>query len=237
MLSRFADMLGVRAFSQGGGDEEDEQDGVINAFRKHVTVPLVSMESAREHPCQGLADALTLRENFGSTKKLPVTLTWAPHIKPLPKAVPNSFLLTAAAAGCEVRVAHPPGFELHPKVRAEAEAYAKATGGSVTYTHDQDEALEGSRAVYAKAWGPATRAGHAPGDVAALLAVVLRLDAYAGAPCPGRQGRHLPPLPAGQAATWKWPTRCWITPPAVWWIRRRTASTSSAPSSTGSWLT
>jgi N-acetylornithine carbamoyltransferase len=132
-------------------------------------VPLVSMESAREHPCQGLADVLTLRENFGSTKKLPVTLTWAPHIKPLPKAVPNSFLLTAAAAGCEVRVAHPPGFELHPQVRAEAEAYAKATGGSVTYTHDQAEALAGSRAVYAKAWGPATRAGHAPGDVAALL--------------------------------------------------------------------
>ncbi len=169
VLSRFVDMLGVRAFSGGGGDEEDEQDSVINAFRRHATVPLVSMESAREHPCQGLADVLTLRENFGSTKKLPVTLTWAPHIKPLPKAVPNSFLLTAAAAGCEVRVAHPPGFELHPQVRAEAEAYAKATGGSVTYTHDQEEALDGSRAVYAKAWGPATRAGHAPGDVAALL--------------------------------------------------------------------
>ena len=114
VLSRFVDMLGVRAFSGGGGDEEDEQDSVINAFRRHATVPLVSMESAREHPCQGLADMLTLRENFGSTKKLPVTLTWAPHIKPLPKAVPNSFLLSAAAAGCEVRVAHPPGFDLHP---------------------------------------------------------------------------------------------------------------------------
>jgi N-acetylornithine carbamoyltransferase len=55
-------------------------------------------------------------------------------------------------------------------VRAEAEAYAKATGGSVTYTHKQEEALEGSRAVYAKAWGPATRAAFAPSDVAALLA-------------------------------------------------------------------
>jgi N-acetylornithine carbamoyltransferase len=170
VLSRFVDLLGVRTFSAGGGDEEDEVDPVINAFRRHVTVPLVSMESAREHPCQGLADALTLRETFGTTKKLPVTLTWAPHIKPLPKAVPNSFLLTAAAAGCEVRVAHPPGFELHPQVRAEAEAYAKATGGSVTYTHHQEEALAGSRAVYAKAWGPASRLGHAPGDVAALLA-------------------------------------------------------------------
>ncbi|MFY2557102.1 N-acetylornithine carbamoyltransferase, partial [Corallococcus terminator] len=124
VLSRFVDMLGVRTFSQGGGDEEDEVDPIINAFRKWATVPVVSMESAREHPCQGLADVLTLRETFGSTQKLPVTLTWAPHIKPLPKAVPNSFLLSAAAAGCEVRVAHPPGFELHPSVRAEAEAYA-----------------------------------------------------------------------------------------------------------------
>lgn len=170
VLSRFVDMLGVRTFSAGGDDEQDEEDPVISAFRRHVTVPLVSMESAREHPCQGLADVLTLRENFGSTKKLPVTLTWAPHIKPLPKAVPNSFLLTAAAAGCEVRVAHPPGFELHPAVRAEAEAYAKATGGSVTYTHDQNEALAGSRAVYAKSWGPATRSAHTAGDVSALLA-------------------------------------------------------------------
>ncbi len=169
VLSRFVDMLGVRTFSAGGGDEQDESDPVINAFRRHVTVPLVSMESAREHPCQGLADVLTLRESFGDTRRLPVTLTWAPHIKPLPKAVPNSFLLTAAAAGCEVRVAHPPGFELHPQVRAEAEAYAKATGGSITYTHQQDEALAGSRAVYAKAWGPATRGGYAPGDVAALM--------------------------------------------------------------------
>ncbi|RKH55345.1 N-acetylornithine carbamoyltransferase [Corallococcus llansteffanensis] len=170
VLSRFVDMLGIRTFSQGGGDEEDEADPVINAFRKWATVPVVSMESAREHPCQGLADALTLRETFGTTKKLPVTLTWAPHIKPLPKAVPNSFLLSAAAAGCEVRVAHPPGFDLHPAVRAEAEAYAKATGGSITYTHDQDEALVGSRAVYAKSWGPTAATANSPADVAALLA-------------------------------------------------------------------
>ncbi|MBU8899768.1 N-acetylornithine carbamoyltransferase [Corallococcus sp. H22C18031201] len=170
VLSRFVNMLGVRTFSQGGGDAEDEVDPVINAFRKWATVPVVSMESAREHPCQGLADVLTLRETFGTTRKLPVTLTWAPHIKPLPKAVPNSFLLSAAAAGCEVRVAHPPGFELHPAVRAEAEAYAKATGGSITYTHDQEEALAGSRAVYAKSWGPSAESAFTPADVATLLA-------------------------------------------------------------------
>ena len=156
VLSRFVDVLGVRAFAQGGGDEEDEADALIRAFRRWATVPVVSMESAREHPCQGLADVLTLRERFGTTKKLKVALTWAPHIKPLPKAVPHSFLLSAAAAGCEVRVAHPPGFELHPSVRAQAEHLASAAGGSVRFTHDQEGAIDGARAVCAKSWGPAT---------------------------------------------------------------------------------
>jgi N-acetylornithine carbamoyltransferase len=81
--------------------------------------------------------------------------------------VPNSFLLTAAAAGCEVRVAHPKGFELHPSILAEAQAFAAATGGSVTLTHDQEEALAGSKAVYAKAWGPATVSGLGPEAVKA----------------------------------------------------------------------
>ena len=62
-----------------------------------------------------MADLLTIEQQFGSAKGLPVTLTWAPHIKSLPKAVPNSFLLTAAALGCQLRVAHPRGFELHPE--------------------------------------------------------------------------------------------------------------------------
>ena len=106
-----------------------------------------------------------VRENFGDTRKLPVTLIWAPHIKPLPKAVPHSFLLTAAAAGCEVRIAHPPGFELHPEVLAEARLYASQSGGSVAVTHQQQAALAGSCVVYAKAWGPATK--NAPGGEAA----------------------------------------------------------------------
>ncbi len=167
VLARFVDALAVRTFAANVDDEADHADPVLNAFRSYSTVPVVSMESAREHPCQGLADLLTVREVHGATKGLPITLTWAPHIKPLPKAVPNSFLLTAAAAGCEVRVAHPKGFELHPSVVAEAEAYAKATGGKVVFTNDQDAALEGSAAVYAKAWGPATASGLGPESVKA----------------------------------------------------------------------
>jgi N-acetylornithine carbamoyltransferase len=156
VLGRYMDALAVRTFGALVDDDADALDPMMSAFRELAGVPVISMESAREHPCQGLADVLTLRENFGNTKGLPVTLTWAPHIKPLPKAVPHSFLLSAAAAGCEVRVVHPPGFDLHPSIVDEARAYAKAAGGSVSVTHDRAAAFAGSRVVYAKAWGPDT---------------------------------------------------------------------------------
>jgi N-acetylornithine carbamoyltransferase len=158
VLGRYADALAVRSFSAGASDAEDDADAVINAFRRFSTVPVVSMESAREHPCQGLADMLTVQDKFGLTKGQPVTLTWAPHVKALPKAVPNSFLLSAAAAGCEVRVAHPEGFELPASVLAEAARYAGESGGSITLTNDQQQAIRDTRVVYAKAWGPATAA-------------------------------------------------------------------------------
>jgi N-acetylornithine carbamoyltransferase len=169
VLGRYADALAVRTFGALQDDDADAADPVLNAFRQLAGVPVISMESAREHPCQGLADLLTLRENFGDIRKLPVTLTWAPHIKPLPKAVPHSFLLTAATAGCEVRVTHPAGFDLHPAVLAEAKAYAAQSGGSVTVTQDRKAALAGSRAVYAKAWGPATAQVPAEAAVASIV--------------------------------------------------------------------
>ena len=156
VMSRYVDVLAVRSFSCLTSDEDDNADAVLRSFQKYATVPVVSMESAREHPCQGLADLMTIEERFGLTKGLPVTLTWAPHIKPLPKAVPDSFLLTAAARGCDIRVAHPPGFELHEQIRAEAQALAKNAGGKISYFREQDSALTGARAIYAKAWGPAT---------------------------------------------------------------------------------
>jgi N-acetylornithine carbamoyltransferase len=168
VLSRYVDALAVRTFAALKDFDEDERDPVMNAFRRFATVPVVNMESAREHPCQGLADLLTLRERFGRTEGLRVTLTWAPHIKPLPQAVPGSFLLSAAAAGCHVTLAHPPGFALHPAVMAEAEAYAAQTGGSVSFAGDQAAAVEGSAAVYAKSWAPLAATAD-PAEQTALL--------------------------------------------------------------------
>ncbi len=159
VLSRYVDALGVRTFAANTDDEDDHADRIIRAFEEYATVPVVSMESAREHPCQGLADVMTIEEEFGTAQGVPVALTWAPHIKPLPKAVPNSFLLSAAARGCEIRVAHPPGFELHPGVIAEAQRYAAASGGTITFGHEQAAATQDARVVYAKSWGQATAAG------------------------------------------------------------------------------
>jgi N-acetylornithine carbamoyltransferase len=170
VLGRYVDALAVRTFGALQDDDADAFDPVMNAFRELAGVPVISMESAREHPCQGLADLLSVHEQFGTTEKLPVTLTWAPHIKPLPKAVPHSFLLTAAAAGCQVRVAHPPGFDLHPQVMAEAQAYAKQSGGSVTVSNDQTQAVSGSQVIYAKAWGPATQQASVDTGVARIAA-------------------------------------------------------------------
>ncbi|MCG8434866.1 MAG: N-acetylornithine carbamoyltransferase [Gammaproteobacteria bacterium] len=149
VLSRYVDMLAVRSF----GSLQDVSDQLMSKFKQLAEVPVINMESAREHPCQGLADLLTIKGKFGNTKNLPVTLTWAPHIKPLPHAVPNSFLLTAAAMGCDVRVAHPPGFDLHTQIVAQAEQYAQQSGGHISFTHDQSAALTGSQVVYAKSWG------------------------------------------------------------------------------------
>lgn len=154
VLARYVDALAVRTFAGLEDADVDERDPVMAGFREYSTVPVVNMESGREHPCQGLADVMTLRERFGDLRGLPVTLSWAPHIKPLPQAVPHSFLLSAAAAGCRVQVAHPEGYDLHPSVVAEAKALADQAGGAVVPCGDQAEALRDSVAVYAKSWAP-----------------------------------------------------------------------------------
>ena len=121
---------------------------------------MVSMESAREHPCQGLADLMTIEENFGLTSGLPVALTWAPHIKPLPKAVPNSFLSPRRRAVATFVSRIRKVSNCIRKFVREAEALAQATAAAKFPTFvEQDSALKGARAIYAKSWGPATASG------------------------------------------------------------------------------
>lgn len=152
VLGGYLDALGVRCFATGDRDT-DEADGLLRSIRHYSSVPVISMESAREHPCQGLADILTMREQLGDLAGRKICLSWAPHIKPLPLAVPHSVLLSAAACGCEITVAHPPDFELHENVLSEAQALAAESGASISFSHDQAASCADAEVVYGKSWG------------------------------------------------------------------------------------
>lgn len=167
VLSRYVDLLGVRAFARGSSYAEEDADAAIMAFKRYAGVPVISMESAREHPCQGLADLLTIDESFGQTEGIVVTLTWAPHIKPLPRAVPNSALLTAAALGCDIRIAHPPGYALSPSILEEAGQLARQSRAKISHFDNQQQALDGAHVVIAKSWGAGAE-GAAPPSAAEL---------------------------------------------------------------------
>ena len=153
VLSRYGDVICVRSFPKLKNYEDDKADPILSAFSKYTSTPLINLESAVEHPCQGLADLMTLREVFnGVTKKKKVVLSWAPHIKPLPLAVPHSFLMAAAMGGCNVVVAHPPKLDLEPELVEQARKVAKAAGGKVEVTNDQAAAFDGAEVIYAKSW-------------------------------------------------------------------------------------
>lgn len=155
VLGQLFHVLGVRSFRGDGSWSVERAEPILRRFAEHAGVPVISLEGATHHPCQGLADALTLRETFGDRHAgLPVALTWAPHPRALPAAVPHTALLQMALAGCDIAVAHPPGFELDAVIVAEATAAAEARGGGVRVTHDQADALRGRRVVYVKSWGP-----------------------------------------------------------------------------------
>lgn len=156
VLSRYVDALGVRTFATLSDYRADHDDAAFRAVVAASDVPVINLESARWHPCQALADAAALVDRLdGGVRGKKIVLSWAPHPKALPQAVPNSALLMAARLGMEVVVARPEGFGLASDVMELARETASRTGGSVTESADQEVALEGARAVYAKAWAGA----------------------------------------------------------------------------------
>jgi N-acetylornithine carbamoyltransferase len=149
VLSRYVDAICVRSFPGLKSYDEDMSDPVITSFRKHATVPVINMESALWHPCQGMADALTLQEKLGKLKGKKVTLTWAYHPKALPMAVGNSFAAIVSQLGADLTIAHPPEFALEKTL---LDALPRAP----RIVHSKEEGLAGARAVYAKSWGGPT---------------------------------------------------------------------------------
>jgi N-acetylornithine carbamoyltransferase len=164
VLERYVSAIGVRTFAALEDWETERTDPVLNAFARYATVPIINLESAMHHPCQSMADMMTIREHLGTEKKK-VLLTWAWHPKQLPMAVPNSFALAAAQFGHDLRIAHPKGYELDDELLQEIESQAAANGGSVEFTNDADEAFEGIEIVYAKSFGSKNFYGNSDGDI------------------------------------------------------------------------
>lgn len=140
VLAQYCDILGLRSFPSLTDRAKDDAETVMLSFKRYAPVPLVSLESATLHPLQSLADLITLREHQ-PIHKPKVVLTWAPHLKPLPQAVANSFAQFTLAAGYDLTIAHPPGYELNPVFTQGAHI-----------THDQQEALQDADFVYVKNW-------------------------------------------------------------------------------------
>jgi N-acetylornithine carbamoyltransferase len=153
VLGRYADAVSVRSFPRGTDWGETRKDAVIRNFARYCDKPVINMESSRRHPCQGLADAFTMREHLGETRGKRFVLSWAWHPKALPTAVPASAAIAAAQLGMEVVIARPDGYDLDPDDMAAIGTLAAARGGSVRVTDDLDGALRGAHAVYPKSWG------------------------------------------------------------------------------------
>jgi N-acetylornithine carbamoyltransferase len=165
VLGRYCAAIGVRTFAALKNWEEECADPILNAFARYSEVPIINLESAMHHPCQAMADMMTIREKLGEGRKK-VLLTWAWHPKPLPMAVPNSFALATAQMGHDLVIAHPSGYELDDELMDTVRQKAIAEGGSVTISHEVDKAFEGAEVVYAKSWGSKTFYGAPEKDIA-----------------------------------------------------------------------
>lgn len=140
VMGNYCDIIGVRAFAQFENKEDDYQEKILNQFIQYSGKPVFSMEAATGHPLQAFADLITIEE-YKKTERPKVVMTWAPHPKALPQAVPNSFADFMNEADVDFVITHPKGYELDPKF---------VRGAKIEY--DQDKALEGADFVYAKNW-------------------------------------------------------------------------------------
>ncbi len=152
ILGQYFDILCIRTFPGLKNREDDYSEMYINQFIKYAGVPVISLESATLHPLQSFTDIITIQESWNKTnvtRKPKIVLSWAPHIKPLPQCVSNSFAQWVNAWGeADFVITHPEGYEL-------AEKFTKGA----TISHNQDAALEGADFVYVKNWSTYTDYG------------------------------------------------------------------------------
>ena len=140
VMASYCDIIGIRSFAGLSDREYDYNETVLKQFIEFGGKPVISLESATVHPCQAFADLITIEEHKRSPRPK-VVMTWAPHPKALPQAVPNSFAEWMNAADVDFVITHPEGYELDPRF-----------AGNAKVEYDQMKALEGADFVYAKNW-------------------------------------------------------------------------------------
>lgn len=140
VMASYCDLIGVRSFAQLKDKAEDYEERVIEQFIRYSGRPVFSMEAATRHPLQSFADLITIEEHK-TTERPKIVMTWAPHPKALPQAVPNSFAEWINATDYEFVITHPEGYELDPKFVGRAKV-----------EYDQRKAFEGADFIYAKNW-------------------------------------------------------------------------------------
>ncbi len=140
VIGKYCDVIGVRAFAKFENKEADYSERILSQFVEYAGVPVVSMEGATRHPLQSYADLVTIEE-YKKAERPKVVLTWAPHPRALPQAVPNSFVEWMRETDYELVVTHPKGYELAPEFM-----------GDVKVEYDQKKAFEGADFIYAKNW-------------------------------------------------------------------------------------
>ncbi len=152
VLSHYVDALAIRPVQSGRSWEIDRRDERIRTWARHATVPVINMESALGHPLQTLADLLTLQELLGKLRGQRLAVVWVHSPQPATAAVVHSLLHGALRQGMEVRLAHPPGFDLDGEVLARARELAQGAGGSLVPCSSMAEAVAGAQVVYARSW-------------------------------------------------------------------------------------
>jgi N-succinyl-L-ornithine transcarbamylase len=140
VIGTYCDVIGVRAFARFESKEDDYREKILQQFIDFAGVPIISMEAATRHPLQSFADLITIEE-FKTKPRPKVVLTWAPHPKALPQAVPNSFVEWMRQTDYELVVTHPEGYELAPDFM-----------GGLKVEYDQNKAFAGADFIYAKNW-------------------------------------------------------------------------------------
>ena len=141
VMGSYCDIIGVRSFAGLTNREFDYAETIVNQFVRYSGRPVVAMETATVHPLQAFADLITIEEHRPANIRPKVVLTWAPHCRALPQAVPNSFAQWMNAADVEFVVTHPEGYELDPRFV-----------GNARVEYNQRKAFEGAHFIYAKNW-------------------------------------------------------------------------------------